>query len=62
MQAMLVVTTICQIINIKEAATAKPLEKNMFRKPKKTDVLRNLNMRWERLTSTCFNEARTRHL
>ena len=62
MQAMLVVTTICQIINIKEAATEKLLEKNMFRKPKKTDVLRNLNMRWERLTSTRFNEARTRHL
>ena len=35
MQAILVVTTIRQIINIREAATEIALEKNMFCKPKK---------------------------
>ena len=51
MQAMLVVTTICQIINIREAATEIALEKNMFGKPScsscsqmffKIDVLKNV--------------------
>ena len=41
MQAILVVTTICQIINIREATTEIVLEKNMFCKSKKNTYRSN---------------------